>query len=80
MRKPAIATRRFDPATFFETVAAGRIISSYPKKEIIFAQGDDADAVFYIKKGKVKVTVVSTQGKELLSQSKARTSSWAKVA
>jgi CRP-like cAMP-binding protein len=39
-------------------------MSSYPKKEIIFAQGDDADAVFYVKKGKVKVTVVSGQGKE----------------
>jgi CRP/FNR family transcriptional regulator, cyclic AMP receptor protein len=64
MRKSAKLKPRFDPATFFETVASGRIISSYPKKEIIFAQGDDADAVFYIKKGKVKVTVVSTQGKE----------------
>src|ERR1700734_295640 len=51
-------------ATLFRTAGPGRSISSYPKKEIIFAQGDDADAVFYIKKGKVKVTVVSTQGKE----------------
>ena len=56
--------RRFDPAVFLETVAKGRVISTHPKKEIIFAQGDAADAVFYIKKGKVKVTVVSTQGKE----------------
>jgi CRP-like cAMP-binding protein len=64
MRKLAKSARRFDPTTFFETVSAGRIISSYPKKEIIFAQGDDADAVFYIKKGNVKVTVLSTQGKE----------------
>jgi len=62
--KSARSTHRFDPAIFFETVAAGRIISNYPKKEVIFAQGDDADAVFYIKKGRVKVTVVSTQGKE----------------
>ncbi len=54
----------FDPAEFFATVAHGRIISNYPKKEIIFAQGDDADSVFYIKKGRVKVTVVSKQGKE----------------
>ena len=56
--------RRFDPAVFLETAAKGRVISTHPKKQIIFAQGDAADAVFYIKKGKVNVTVVSTQGKE----------------
>jgi len=56
--------RRFDPAVFLETAAKGRVISTHPKKHVIFAQGDAADAVFYIKKGKVKVTVVSTQGKE----------------
>ena len=56
--------RRFDPALFFETAAKGRTISKHRKSEIIFSQGDDASAVFYIKKGKVKVTVVSKQGKE----------------
>ena len=56
--------RRFDPAVFLETAAQGRVISTHSKKQIIFAQGDAADSVFYIKKGKVKVTVVSTQGKE----------------
>ncbi|HEX5103864.1 MAG TPA: Crp/Fnr family transcriptional regulator [Pirellulaceae bacterium] len=54
----------FDPAVFLSTVALGRDISVHSKKEVIFAQGDDADAVFYIKKGKVKVAVVSKQGKE----------------
>ena len=54
----------FDPAVFLATVAIGRDISRYSKKDIIFAQGDEADAVFYIKKGKVKVAVVSKQGKE----------------
>ena len=54
----------FDPAVFLATVAVGRDISRYSKKDVIFAQGDDADAVFYIKKGKVKVAVVSKQGKE----------------
>ena len=49
---------------FLETAAKGRIISTHRKKQIIFAQGDAADAVFYIKKGKVKVTVVSKHGKE----------------
>ena len=49
---------------FLETADKGRGISTHPKNQIIFAQGDTADAVFYIKKGKVKVTVVSTKGKE----------------
>jgi CRP/FNR family cyclic AMP-dependent transcriptional regulator len=62
-RKPAGAPR-FDPAVFLATAAIGRDISKHSKKEVIFAQGDDADAVFYIKKGKVKVAVVSKQGKE----------------
>jgi CRP/FNR family transcriptional regulator, cyclic AMP receptor protein len=56
--------RRFDPAVFFEIEAKGRIIAKHRKNEIIFSQGEAADAVFYIKKGKVKVTVVSKQGKE----------------
>ena len=55
---------RFDPAVFLETAAQGRTVTSHRKKQIIFAQGDAADAVFYIKKGKVKVTVLSKQGKE----------------
>ena len=55
---------QFDPARFFETSAKGRSISTHRKNEIIFSQGDAADAVFYIKKGKIKVSVVSKQGKE----------------
>ncbi len=54
----------FDPAVFLATAAVGREISRHSRKEVIFAQGEDADAVFYIKKGKVKVAVVSKQGKE----------------
>ena len=64
VRRSSKSARCFDPATFFATAGPGRIIFSYPKKEIIFAQGDEADAVFYIKKGNVKVTVLSKQGKE----------------
>jgi CRP/FNR family transcriptional regulator, cyclic AMP receptor protein len=55
---------RFNPATFLETAAKGRIISTHPKKQVVFEQGDAADAVYYIKKGKIKVTVLSKQGKE----------------
>jgi CRP-like cAMP-binding protein len=54
----------FDPAAFFETTAKGRTISTHRKKEIIFSQGDASDAVFYIKKGNVKVCVISNDGKE----------------
>ena len=56
--------RQFDPAVFLATAAPGRKISTYSKRQIIFSQGDDADAVFYIKKGKIKVAVTSAQGKE----------------
>src|SRR5205814_10502251 len=56
----------FDAKVFLSTVNDGRILSDYPKNEIIFAQGDPADAVFYIQKGKVKITVVSEQGKEAI--------------
>jgi CRP/FNR family transcriptional regulator, cyclic AMP receptor protein len=62
--KTSRGMRRFDPVAFLETAAKGRTISTHRKKEIIFSQGNAADAVFYIKKGKVKVTVVSKLGKE----------------
>ena len=55
---------RFDPAVFLETAGHGRMLSTHRKNQIIFSQGDDADAVIYIKRGKIKVTVVSTHGKE----------------
>ena len=56
--------RRFDPERFLSTVDSGRTILAVPKKKIIFAQGDPSDAVFYLLKGKVKLTVVSHSGKE----------------
>jgi CRP/FNR family cyclic AMP-dependent transcriptional regulator len=62
-RKPA-AGASFDPARFLETNASGRVISRHSKKDVIFSQGDDADSIFYIRKGKVKVAVISKQGKE----------------
>ena len=54
----------FDPKTFLARIGEGRTIGKYDKDRTIFSQGDFADAVFYIQKGKVKVTVVSEQGKE----------------
>jgi CRP-like cAMP-binding protein len=54
----------FDPNTFLATIGAGRKFVLFPKKERIFTQGDDSDAVFYIQTGRVKLTVVSKTGKE----------------
>ena len=54
----------FDPKVFLATVAGGVTKTSYRKGQTIFAQGDPSDAVFFIEKGKVKVTVISEQGKE----------------
>jgi CRP/FNR family transcriptional regulator, cyclic AMP receptor protein len=54
----------FDVQTFLTTIEAGRTISAYRRNQKIFAQGDAADSVFYIQEGKVKVSIVSEQGKE----------------
>jgi CRP/FNR family cyclic AMP-dependent transcriptional regulator len=56
--------RPFDPTVFLVTVNGGRTISKYRRNQIVFAQGDPAEAVFYVEDGKVKITVVSDQGKE----------------
>jgi len=56
--------RKFDPKRFLATIGDGRKILAVPKKQSIFTQGDVADAVFYIQKGKVKLTVVSKTGRE----------------
>lgn len=56
--------RSFDPQSFLTSVGAGRSSMKYPEGQAIFRQGDPADAVFYIQKGKVRITVVSEQGKE----------------
>src|SRR6202162_533366 len=55
---------KFDTKTFLSTINGGRQIEAFPKKQTIFAQGDSSDAVFYLQKGKVKLTVVSQIGKE----------------
>src|SRR5580765_1605762 len=57
-------SREFDPNTFLATIGEGRKNLAVLKKQGIYAQGDVADAVFYIQKGKVKLTVVSKVGRE----------------
>ena len=60
----ARAAPPFDPKVFLAKVDGGRTISKYRKNQKVFSQGDAADSVFYIQKGKVKITVVSEHGKE----------------
>jgi CRP-like cAMP-binding protein len=57
-------TGAFDLAAFLAKASSGTTVSKYAKNHILFAQGDIADAVFYIQKGRVKITVVSGEGKE----------------
>jgi CRP/FNR family transcriptional regulator, cyclic AMP receptor protein len=54
----------FDPKAFLAIVGEGKTILEFGKDQVVFAQGDAADAVFYIQKGRVKVVVISEQGKE----------------
>jgi CRP-like cAMP-binding protein len=54
----------FDPHTFLSTLGEGRKGMHVMNKQTIFAQGDATDAVFYIQKGKIKLTVLSSNGKE----------------
>ena len=54
----------FDPKSFLAKVGEGKVILKFKKNQIVFAQGDVANTVFYIQKGRIKVLVVSEQGKE----------------
>jgi CRP/FNR family cyclic AMP-dependent transcriptional regulator len=57
------ATAAFDAKAFLTKAGAGRAGSAYRPKQVVFAQGDPADAVFYLERGQIKLTVVSEQGK-----------------
>jgi CRP-like cAMP-binding protein len=54
----------FDPKAFLATVNHGRTISTYARDEVVFRQGSPADAVFYIRRGNIKIAVTSKQGRE----------------
>jgi CRP/FNR family cyclic AMP-dependent transcriptional regulator len=56
--------KEFNPKVFLAGTGKGRMLADYAKNHKIFLQGDSADAIFYIHKGKIKLTVVSQQGKE----------------
>jgi CRP/FNR family cyclic AMP-dependent transcriptional regulator len=56
--------RTFDPRAFLAETGLGRTILQYPKNQVIFSQGSPSDAVFYIQRGRAKLTVLSAHGKE----------------
>ena len=60
----AKAASIFDPQAFLATVGPGHTLSDLRKDEVVFRQSAAADAVFYIKKGKIKIVVASKEGKE----------------
>jgi CRP/FNR family cyclic AMP-dependent transcriptional regulator len=61
---PGEESAAFDPLHFLMKIDAGKSIREYQEKEAVFSQGDAADAVFYVRSGRVHLTVVSMQGKE----------------
>ena len=61
-RKKGVAS--FDPKKFLAKVGDGKTVDEYQKNQAVFAQGGVADAVFYLQKGQVRITVVSEHGKE----------------
>jgi CRP/FNR family cyclic AMP-dependent transcriptional regulator len=65
---PALAKNEcsiaFDAKAFLAATGAGRVVGTYEPEQIIFHQGDAADAVFYIQKGRVQISILSGQGKE----------------
>jgi CRP/FNR family transcriptional regulator, cyclic AMP receptor protein len=58
------AVLAFDPKAFLTRIEQGKTTREYRNKQVVFSQGDPADAVFFIRSGKVKLTVVSTRGRE----------------
>lgn len=63
-RSPQKPTKPFDPKAFLASAGIGRTLRQYSPKQIIFSQGERADAVFYIQEGTARLSVLSTQGKE----------------
>src|SRR6202022_4755044 len=60
------AKSTFDPQIFLAKVGAGKTMAELGRRQIVFSQGDPADAVFYIQKGKIELRVLSQQGKEAI--------------
>ena len=70
----------FDPKLFLAKVGEGKIILKFDRNQVVFSQGEAANTVFYIQKGRIKVLVVSEQGKEaVVGILKARTILWRRM-
>jgi CRP/FNR family cyclic AMP-dependent transcriptional regulator len=63
-RTPVKRIKLFDPKAFLAQAGLGRVIVDVEKRQTIFSQGDPAEAVFYIHRGKVSLSVISSGGKE----------------
>jgi CRP/FNR family cyclic AMP-dependent transcriptional regulator len=61
---PKSATEMFDPKDFLAKVGEGKTVVEFHENQTVFLQGEVADTVFYIQQGRVKLTVISEQGKE----------------
>src|SRR5665213_2820870 len=70
--------RRFDAAAFPASAGLGRRIIQLAPKDALYTQGDPADSVFYLQKGRAKVTVLSAKGRKLLSHFSPTVTSWEK--
>ena len=66
MPKASLNKTKLNARNFLSKVSKGQTTENYAKGKVVFHQGDAADSVFFIKKGKVKMTVVSEQGKEAI--------------
>ena len=66
IRVPSFDEKTFDAKQFLASIGQGRRQLEFDKKASIFTQGESADAIYYLQKGKVKLSVVSTQGKEAI--------------
>jgi CRP/FNR family cyclic AMP-dependent transcriptional regulator len=62
--KPRKKVTTFDPVVFLSKVSDDKAATDISNRHVVFRQGDPADAIFYIQKGKIKLTVISKQGKE----------------
>jgi CRP/FNR family cyclic AMP-dependent transcriptional regulator len=63
-RRAKKQTEVFDPQAFLRNAGIGRTVHSYKPKQAVFSQGERADAVFYLQEGRVRLSVLSKQGKE----------------
>ncbi len=57
----------FDPKVFLSRIGSGRTTEKFASGSVVFSQGDPAAAVYYLQKGKIKITVTSKNGKEAVA-------------